>query len=278
MLSLRLFTITIVISANVVSAASAVAPQINSAVVNANQLTITGSNFGDTTPTVTLDGIPLVVAGFTDATAIATLPGSIGPGSYLLQVSNAQNRQTGTFDVTIGAVGPQGPQGIPGPQGIQGPPGIQGPQGPQGIQGPQGAQGPSDAYVGLEYGYIGAMNNNCCWQLAVVALPPGNYMIHAVVSAYNNDSDDQTGECNLNLGSNPVGQRGFGNAADAIVRLRGNGSGSIHFDNTVDWGAQIPLLLNATVNSGLLSVNVYCTGFNWYARASIDALKIGSFH
>ena len=42
--------------------------------------------------------------------------------------------------VCNGAVGPQGPIGLPG---IQGPAGVAGPQGPAGIAGPQGPQGPA---------------------------------------------------------------------------------------------------------------------------------------
>jgi hypothetical protein len=80
----------------------------------------------------------------------ATMPPSkFTPGDYLLTiVFNAPTPKTeGT--VTLGAVGPRGPQGATGPtgpQGAQGPPGpagARGPSGPQGPTGPQGPQGPA---------------------------------------------------------------------------------------------------------------------------------------
>ncbi|MFM2037912.1 MAG: hypothetical protein RL432_851, partial [Bacteroidota bacterium] len=47
--------------------------------------------------------------------------------------------------VCNGAVGPQGPIGLPGIPGPQGPAGATGPQGPAGVAGPQGPAGPSGA-------------------------------------------------------------------------------------------------------------------------------------
>ncbi len=74
-------------------------------------------------------------------------------GDYLLVVSRKNKNEldihtpnTDRYALTIGAVGPPGPQGIQGPQGAagpQGPQGIQGPQGAAGPQGPQGSQGPA---------------------------------------------------------------------------------------------------------------------------------------
>jgi hypothetical protein len=60
----------------------------------------------------------------------------------LLSVSNGNGAPHGDeYDLTFGAVGPQGPQGKQGDQGPQGKQGAQGPQGKQGDQGPQGKQG-----------------------------------------------------------------------------------------------------------------------------------------
>ena len=74
------------------------------------------------------------------------------PGDFLLTVSTGKGEsQNDKYDLTIGAVGPQGPQGAdgaPGPHGEQGPAGPQGiqgekgPAGPQGVQGEQGPAGP----------------------------------------------------------------------------------------------------------------------------------------
>ncbi len=61
------------------------------------------------------------------------------PGTYLLLVYSGPARTQGfSMDLTIGAVGPQGPEGPGGPEGGQGPEGQQGPIGPQGPVGPPG--------------------------------------------------------------------------------------------------------------------------------------------
>ena len=79
---------------------------------------------------------------------LAALPIGIEstPGTFLLTVATGSgSRQFDAFDVTIGAVGPQGPPGDVGPQGPQGetgPPGPEGPQGPPGESGPAGPPGP----------------------------------------------------------------------------------------------------------------------------------------
>ena len=76
----------------------------------------------------------------------STSGGLPSAGDYRLKVSTGWiRRRNDEFDVTIGAVGPQGEQGPPGPQGEQGPAGPQGlagPQGPQGDTGPVGPAGP----------------------------------------------------------------------------------------------------------------------------------------
>lgn len=82
----------------------------------------------------------------------------ISDGDYLLTVKTGPAEiQKDTYDLTIGAKGPQGEQGPPGeagppgatgPQGEVGPPGLQGEQGlpgpigPIGLPGPIGPQGP----------------------------------------------------------------------------------------------------------------------------------------
>ena len=105
-------------------------------------LTINGVNFGKKRLVVTLEGRGLVVLSQTQSRILAGLPVGIRPGSYVLTVSHNYSWTGGwsAFEVTIGAVGPQGPQGEQGPQGIQG---IQGNDGPQGGIGPQGPIGPS---------------------------------------------------------------------------------------------------------------------------------------
>ena len=110
-------------------------------------LHITGTNFGDTTPTVLLSDIALVVTRFSDTDIVAMLPPGIPRGSYGLLVvrSGPVSVHSAPFQVTLGAVGapaPSGPPGPPGPQGAQGPQGPQGQPGPAGRPGPVGPPGP----------------------------------------------------------------------------------------------------------------------------------------
>jgi hypothetical protein len=83
----------------------------------------------------------LALASFTNRTVIAKLPAGFGAGSYSITLTNSSS-QIGTFDATLGAVGPVGAQGPAGPLGAQGPAGPQGAVGPQGPAGPQGVVGP----------------------------------------------------------------------------------------------------------------------------------------
>ena len=132
-------------------------PNIDTALVTAttqpNQIVIRGSGFGSITPAVTLDGVPLVLISYTDTVVIALLPDDAAahPGTYRLAVTNNiahgnSSQQTGTMDVTIGAVGPAGPPGpagAAGPRGTSGQPGTTGPAGAQGVPGGPGPQGPA---------------------------------------------------------------------------------------------------------------------------------------
>lgn len=81
----------------------------------------------------------------TDGYLEAALPEGIEPGTYRLTVARKGRFKTksayDTFEVTIGATGPQGPQGETGPAGPQGPQGEIGPIGPQGEPGPIGLKG-----------------------------------------------------------------------------------------------------------------------------------------
>jgi hypothetical protein len=97
----------------------------------------------------------------TDGVIVCTLATAPEPGDYRLVVSRKngdpiedRSENTDQYDLTIGAIGPQGPKGDPGPKGDTGatgdtgpkgdtgPQGIQRPPGPQGIQGVQGPEGP----------------------------------------------------------------------------------------------------------------------------------------
>src|SRR5215472_17307226 len=54
-----------------------------------NKITIVGVNFGSTTPSVTLQSVPLTVQSFNSGTGtiVAMLPNALNPGSYLLAVT-----------------------------------------------------------------------------------------------------------------------------------------------------------------------------------------------
>jgi microcystin-dependent protein len=122
---------------------------IDSASANASLtlLHVQGQQFC-TAPTVKLNDTPLTVSGTATPTAFdALLPNPpISPASYRLSLScGAATNQNVSFDVTLGAVGPQGIQGPQGPAGPQGPSGPQGPKGDTGATGPQGPKGDTGA-------------------------------------------------------------------------------------------------------------------------------------
>jgi hypothetical protein len=106
-------------------------------------LFLAGANF-EQGAAVYLAGIPLgdVVVGSGGTTLTASLPAGVLPGSYRVFVVQGNGKpQNATFDMTLGAAGPEGPAGPPGPPGPAGPAGPQGPQGETGETGPQGPQG-----------------------------------------------------------------------------------------------------------------------------------------
>lgn len=110
--------------------------------VSMGEVEIYGNNFGSS-PTVSLGEFGLLnVTLPTDTKVIATLPPGILPGDYLLTVSAGNGvSQTDKYNLTIGAVGPQGAQGATGAQGPTGPAGAKGATGAQGPTGPQGVTG-----------------------------------------------------------------------------------------------------------------------------------------
>jgi hypothetical protein len=93
----------------------------------AGTLTIDGAAFGDGRPVVTLNGMPLDVVTSTPSDIVASLPAGLDPGTYLLTVSRGPaTTQFDSFNLTLGAAGPQGPPGATGATGAAGP---QGPPG-----------------------------------------------------------------------------------------------------------------------------------------------------
>lgn len=129
----------------------------------------------------------------TDITINCVLNPFPSPGDYRLFVSNKDSDtytslspSTDRYDLTIGAVGPQGPTGVTGaigptgpagahgpagPQGPAGPTGPTGPQGPTGLTGSTGAQGPTGPAGAV--GATGMANFHREYKLAAMVLDPG---------------------------------------------------------------------------------------------------------
>jgi len=117
-------------------------PLIEKAVVNstAGTVTIEGSGFATSKkPTVFLGGVQLTVTSFSATTIVASTAAVTTPGSYLLVVND--DVLPGLFEVTLGAVGPQGAMGLQGPIGPAGATGAAGSIGPIGPAGPAGTTG-----------------------------------------------------------------------------------------------------------------------------------------
>src|SRR2546428_11897602 len=98
--------------------------KVDKAVANLTNhtVTITGSNFA--APTVTLDNINLTITSSSATSIVATLPGSITPGSYHLIVTVGGSGVD--LDVTLGDTGPTGPTGATGSTGPTGATGATG--------------------------------------------------------------------------------------------------------------------------------------------------------
>jgi hypothetical protein len=121
-----------------------------------NQLVINGRDLDGRGPLhVLFSGRELPIVSATRTRIVAALPASTEPRTYLLVVGRGRTHRGhgddfAAFEVTIGAVGLQGPRGEKGDtgaQGIQGPQGEIGPQGAKGDTGPQGVPGePSPTY------------------------------------------------------------------------------------------------------------------------------------
>jgi hypothetical protein len=89
----------------------------------------------------------------TDTAIVCTFAAGLPqPGDYRLVVSRKngdsledRSENTDQYDLTLGGIGAQGPQGVPGPKGDPGAPGQTGAKGDTGTQGIQGLPGPAGA-------------------------------------------------------------------------------------------------------------------------------------
>ncbi len=142
-------------------------PVISGAAVSysANTLTISGTAllgyYGSGVFSVSLPNTNLTVQSDSPTSVVAVFPSnqpaaSLSAGDYLVTVifkkangtSDSAAGHEATFELTLGAVGPQGvagaagPQGQAGPVGLKGATGATGPAGPQGLPGIAGPPGP----------------------------------------------------------------------------------------------------------------------------------------
>ena len=115
-------------------------PQISEVLVAGDQVFIVGSNFDEPEVSLGKFGLLLLNGIQSPDLIVAYLPDPIEPGDYQLTVSQGNKSKVQVdYDLTIGAVGPQGPPGadstVPGPQGDPGADGTIGPQGEKGDPG-----------------------------------------------------------------------------------------------------------------------------------------------
>ncbi len=135
----------------------------------AQTLIVTGLDFGEAPPRLTLGVDDLEVISHDAGQAVAVLPDRFPAGSYLLIVARGSGLpEYDVFHVTlpdipdpnagerpqraepeerqaapgpVGPTGPQGPAGVAGASGVAGPMGPVGPRGPAGEPGPPGSSG-----------------------------------------------------------------------------------------------------------------------------------------
>ena len=175
----------------------AASPSVTSTTINyaltPNQITISGTNFmsGTTKPVVVLNGTTLTLISSSPTSIVADMPSpALAPGTYTLTIK-ASTGTLAMFGVTNGAVGPQGPMGAlgaTGPAGPTGATGSTGPTGPTGAPGQTGAQGPAGptlpptVYGATFAGGVNQGSGNSATDIADLTLPPGAYLLHAVVT------------------------------------------------------------------------------------------------
>jgi hypothetical protein len=267
------------------SADSTNRPIILSATVDSvnHLLTVTGMDLISKkgAPSVFFDDQQLTVNTFTATQIVAVLNPMPAPGTYLVLVNTNQDASANsydTFDVTIGATGPQGPTGPTGPQGPSGPAGIAGPQGPLGIAGPQGPagiagpagpQGPaglSNAFASstiLQQTIIGATPT----VLRTLTVPAGNYVINASTEIENHDNPLAPIVCFVKAGN---AQSPF--AAVAVQSINDPNS-VVAASNAISWATVMPTAGTITLqcfNNISFSANVISNG------SSITAIQVGT--
>jgi trimeric autotransporter adhesin len=229
-------------------AALAQAPVVLSASVNrsANQVAIGGQDLQPVTgsPTVTLNGITLVVASFNAANINADLPVGLGAGTFLLVVNNGAGADSFTITTPIvGPPGPVGPHGPTGPAGPHGPTGATGPAGRQGAGGPAGPAGPA-GLIALPYSSEVPISSASVLQLANSGLGETAVGIQGDGGSANAAQDSQGGAglqgyggySNGGSSGGGTGVEGYG--GDALLSLDLAGSGGYFTGGTTFSSAQ----------------------------------------
>jgi|GEM_PF-4735318 len=156
--------------------------------LGANTITIYGISFDrkGKTPVIKLAGEALTVTEFNDSRIVADLlvnDEPVSAGDYRLSVSvGNKSKFKDSYDLTIGAVGLHGPQGLQGEQGVPGEIGLQGEQGEQGLQGLQGIQGeigpPGQKGDAGEIGPTGEQGNSHLSSLYIKTVTPNTTGMH----------------------------------------------------------------------------------------------------
>ncbi len=177
-------------------------------------ITIAGKYLGSVTPTVTLDGMPLVVVTYTSTQVTALLPANLAPGSYQLVLTNHTLQLQAAFDATIGAAGPEGPTGPAGPAGSPGPAGVPGATGGMGLTGPAGPQGtpgaagPTGATGPQGLTWQGLWNNSAAYNLNDAVSFNGSSYISLIANNANNEPDTAPAVWSLVASSGAPGTAG----------------------------------------------------------------------
>lgn len=248
---------------------TAASPVVDEGTINygTSQLMLSGSGFEPSkgSPTVAFNASQLTVVSASDTQIVATLPANLVPGTFKVVVMTKSGEKA-KFDMTYGAVGPQGPAGL---QGSTGATGSAGPTGPTGATGPQGLPGPTllpTLYGAAFAGGVNPGSGNTATDIADLTLPPGAYLLHAVVTGALGTSD--TLDCSLYDDANVSGT-GTALASGQVIRT----------DAT-----NVPVLATITIPSTLTTdtVRLFCGTAN-SAETSIAAtyiampVTVGSF-
>jgi hypothetical protein len=177
------------LAATLPALAAGTKPVIESAVANyaADQLTITGVSFGTTAPKVGIGGHVATVVSSSATSVVVALPKGISAGGFLLTLATSAGSVS--FDLSLGAAGPQGPVGPQGPAGAQGAPGPQGAAGPQGSSGAQGPAGLSVGYNSANPDYVNIYAGPTLIMQTPTIQSSGTYYVNATGWAFASQND-----------------------------------------------------------------------------------------